>query len=39
VQNQYDLERLIIRDLPLFHAVGARAASQPDDADVEPMDA
>jgi PilZ domain len=39
VQNQYDLERLIIRDLPLFYASGARAASDSDDAEVEPIDA
>jgi hypothetical protein len=32
VQNQNDLERLIIRDLPLFYNSGANAQSQPDDA-------
>jgi len=34
VQNQHDLERLIIRDLPLFYNSGAKASSQPDDAAV-----
>ena len=33
VQNQYDLERLMIRDLPLFYASDARAESQAEDAD------
>jgi hypothetical protein len=33
VQNQNDLERLMIRDLPLFYTGGAGAPSQPDDAD------
>jgi hypothetical protein len=33
VQNQYDLDRLIIRDLPLFYNSGTSAPSQPDAAD------
>jgi hypothetical protein len=33
VQNQNDLERLIIRDLPLFYTGATSAPSQPDDAD------
>ena len=39
VQNQYDLNRLLLRSVPLSSAGGAKAVSELDATDVEPADA
>ncbi len=39
VQNQYDLDRLLVRSVPLSSAGGAKAVSDLDATDVEPADA
>lgn len=39
LQNQYDIDRLLVRSVPLSSAGGAKAVSDLDAADVEPAEA